>query len=475
MRKRLFTLELSFVFVFLCSSLSMIAQQQTFYADSLTKQISLSSYMELVKQNHPAIKVALGQVSMAEAEMLSAKGGFDPKLYTKLDQKYFKDNNYYSVLNGGVTVPTWLGLDLDVNYSENEGAFLNPMKTTPTGGLLSVGASLNIGKGLLFDQRRATYRNAQLMLQMGENEKRLQVNMVLMNAYKTYWKWYIAYENLQVLNEGLILAKTRLSAVKSQAVFGDKPAIDTVEALSQVQNREADLIQGKLDVQNQTLYLSAYLWGENLIPLELSSNAFPKKDEESIAANPLANIADTSLVNNPLLVSSRLKLQQIQVEKKLAKEMYKPTIKLKYNALQEPVGDLVNNYNMNNYTWGFQFGMPLLFRKERGKLRLLKAKEEIQQYELELKQKQLQVKIDAAINKLQALVDQTKVFKDLVNNYAVLVAAENKIFKGGEGSLFLVNSRESKYIEGYLKYNTIRLKAMESQAELNYLLSNFEE
>lgn len=130
---------------------------------------------------------------------------------------------------------------------------------------------------------------------------------------------------------------------------------------------------------------------------------------------------------------------------------------------------------MNNYTWGFQFGMPLLFRKERGKLRLLKAKEEMQQYELELKQKQLQVKIDAALNKLQALVDQTKVFKDLVNNYAVLVAAENKIFKGGEGSLFLVNSRESKYIEGYLKYNTIRLKAMESQAELNYLLSNFEE
>lgn len=451
------------------------AQDLTGENDLLNKSAySYASFMEVVKKYHPIVKVADLNITESEAKMLSARGGFDPKMYADLNQKYFKGTDYYNVLNGGVKIPTWFGLDFDVNYAQNEGVYLNPMYTTPNSGLLSVGASLNLGKGLLFDERRAAFKNAKILLEIGQNERQLIVNDLYFQATKAYWNWYVAYENLEVFKEGLVLAETRYTSVRSQSKLGDKPAIDTLEAFTQVQNRIADKVQGEVDYQNATLYLSVFLWGDDFIPLEVSEGAYPIKEELNTGdVFPNVNI-DSSFVNHPFVLENQFILDQISIEKRLAKEMYKPGLKLKYNAIQEPIGNFVDQYNMNNYTWGFQFDMPLLFRKERGKLRVLKAKEEQQALKVDLKQKEIEVKVGVASNKLDALLKQLDVYDELVQNYAKLVKAENKIFQGGEGSLFLVNSRETKYIQSYIKYNELKLKVYHGKAELNYLFLNYE-
>jgi hypothetical protein len=73
-------------------------------------------FMEMVRDNHPlAIRAGLA-VTGAEAGLLEARGGFDPVAGIDHSQKIFKGTKYYRILNGGVRVPTWYGIEFDEYY-----------------------------------------------------------------------------------------------------------------------------------------------------------------------------------------------------------------------------------------------------------------------------------------------------------------------------------------------------------------------
>ena len=54
----------------------------------------------------------------------------------------------------------------------------------------------------------------------------------------------------------------------------------------------------------------------------------------------------------------------------------------------------------------------------------------------------------------------------MVSDYQTLFAGEQQKFEAGESSLFLVNSRESKLIEGLLK--AIELNTQQQKAQTSY-------
>ena len=59
-------------------------------------------------------------------------------------------------------------------------------------------------------------------------------------------------------------------------------------------------------------------------------------------------------------------------------------------------------------------------------------------------------------------------------NYKRMVEGEERKFSVGESSLFLVNSRETSYIQSQMKANEIENKLFSAQAKLfNILALNF--
>lgn len=64
------------------------------------------------------------------------------------------------------------------------------------------------------------------------------MNQLNLDATDMYWRWALAFENLKVLQEGVELASSRFNYVKSSFEQGDLAAIDTVEAFSQLLNRQ---------------------------------------------------------------------------------------------------------------------------------------------------------------------------------------------------------------------------------------------
>jgi hypothetical protein len=79
---------------------------------------------------------------------------------------------------------------------------------------------------------------------------------------------------------------------------------------------------------------------------------------------------------------------------------------------------------------------------------------------------QLQNKVNALAQELQLSRRQLAQARELVNNYRRLLQAEVTKFNNGESSLFLVNSREVKYLDSVEKRIELEQKVQEVRAKL---------
>lgn len=432
------------------------------------------AFMDQVKTHHPLAMQADLRLDKGAAKLRKARGGFDPKVFSDVSQKYFSDKQYYSVINSGLKIPTWYGIEVESGYTENDGVFLNPQNSTPGAGLWYAGVSVPIGQGLFIDQRRAVLKKAKIYKESTIAERDLLYNELLYRAGKAYWDWFENYNTIKVYQNALEIGQQRFEAVKQGALFGDKPNIDTVEASIQVQNRMLKLQEAKLNYKNATAMLSVYLWADGIVPLEVSEITRPidSQDLGTVSAKQELNDALDSLTNrHPLLQQYQFKIDQLKIDEKWKKEQIKPTLNLKYNAINRPVGnDAFANYNVNNYTWGVEFNMPIFLRKERGELELAKLKINDAELELVAKQAAINYKAIAALNSLETTQQQITLFAKTVSDYSKLLNGERRMFNAGESSLFMVNSRESGYINTQLKYIQLLTKNHKASLELDYAI-----
>jgi outer membrane protein TolC len=432
-------------------------------------------FYALVIQNHPLAKQADLKIQFGEKSVLKARGGFDPKLYNQLNQKYFGGSQYYSFLNAGLKVPTWYGIELKSGFELNQGAFLNPEEKTPYGGLWYGGISMNVGQGLLIDQRRAELKKAQIYQQSTYVEQKLQLNELIYEAGYAYWNWFLAYHSTEVLREAFDLANQRYVAVKRMAFLGDRPAIDTLEAGIQVQNRDALYRNYQTDYQGTGFKLSTYLWDEHSAPLELDSLTKP----HSLDSIPwqstfilLNEEIDSAVLNHPYLSITNYKIESLKVDRRLKQEALKPQLNVQYNLINEPVNyNPLTNLSINNYKWGLSFEMPVLLRKERGDYAMAKLKIQDEQYNLDNNRAYLEYKIRNAFAEYQNSLNQVSIYQKTAEDSYGLLEAERTMFLIGESSLFLINARETAYIQAKLKLIEVMVKSQQALLSLKYALA----
>lgn len=435
--------------------------------------LTFDEYFELVKEHHPVARQAKLQNEFGDAYIAKAWGGFDPKFEVDLDQKYFDDKTYYQNLDNSFKVPTWFGIEVKGGFEQNAGKYLNPESTTPSNGLWYAGVSVPLGEGLFIDQRRADLKQAKLYAQSTDAERQLMINQLLLDAGSAYWQWFFAYHQVQVFQEAVVLADTRYEGVVQEVLAGDEPAIDSVEAGIQVQNRNLDLQQSQLDFANASAQLGVFLWQDGLVPLELAENTVPISTEEIILGRKdieLRGDIDSLVAAHPAMLQSQIKIDQLEVDRRLRLEQLKPDLNLNYNALNQAVnGDPLAGYSINNYKWGLSFSMPLLLQKERAELRLNNLKLQDADYALTLKQQTLVFKAIAALNQWETTVQQFELYTRTTDDYLKLLSGEREKFSIGESSVFLVNSRESSYIKARVKL--LELQVKNQQARLKWLHS----
>ena len=434
-------------------------------AQDSVQVLTLEQYHRIILANHPVASQARLLTEQARQELRIARGAFDPEISSKLQRKEFGGKEYYNIWDNTLKVPLWFGPALKAGFEKNQGQFLNPERTTPTDGLSYAGITVPLGQGLFIDERRATLRQAQLMQGIAEAERVKMINKLLLEATKDYWEWLFQYRTVQLYQEALNLADFRLKAVNIRAEEGDLAAIDTVEALMVVQDRQVQLQQALLNYNNNRLRVAVHLWAENAVPLELEENTVPTLLGSEIVALPpdsLTQLLQFARQNHPELIKLNLKGDQLEIEQRFAADKLKPKINVDYNVLQRDFylsEDALNQQYMgNNYKLGVSFSMPLFLRQERGKLQLTKAKQQANTLEIAQSAREIEATVVAAYNEWQALEEQIKLQEQAVANALRLRNGEITRFENGESSLFLINSREMKYLEAQVKLYELRAK-----------------
>ncbi|MBC8109931.1 MAG: TolC family protein [Verrucomicrobia bacterium] len=440
--------------------------------------MTLQQFYEGILAFHPVARQANLLPLEAKQLLREARGNFDPKVEIDFSRKFFADKTYYNFWDSYLKAPILpLGAELKAGYERNISDFpdLGPDYETPFDGLAYAGISLPIGQGLIIDARRNTLRQAEIYQGIADAERAKFINKLIFSAAKDYWNWYFAQRQLKLVQEGYNLADVRFRAIRERALAEEAAPIDTTEALITLQDREVQLLEAALALQNARIIVSNYLWDNARNPMELAPNVIP--DSVLVAAQRYNEASLQSLLvqaenQHPEVMKFTLKSQQLGIEQRFRREMLKPQLNVSYNYLtyypnlKSPIGS--DNWNMfsQNYKVGMDFSFPVFLRKERGKLQQVKIKLLQNEFDLSQTRREILNEIRAAYNQLKNLEQQMQVLEQQTINQARLVEAEYQKFELGESTLFLINTRENKLIDFRIKLESLKTKYEKALAEI---------
>jgi outer membrane protein TolC len=439
------------------------------------KVFSLQDLAELVFANHPIVKQAALLSDEARSQVLQARGGFDPKLGSDFHRKQFGGTEYYNNWGNELKVPIWPGgIDLKATYDRAVGTYVNPESRTPLNGLAGVGVSIPIGAGLLIDARRSTLRQAKALQAVAEADRVKQINEVWLQAAKDYWNWYYAFQQNQLIREGVALADRRFQATARRAQIGDQAPIDSVEAQITVQDR---LVQGEqlgVDLQNARLVLSNHLWNKDNQPVVLPTYAAPQLPvRDTVSRAEYQRLAELAAASHPTLLKLSAKNVQLGIEERYRRELLKPKINLSGTLITQGnfyQSEVPSYYGLgwDNHKVGVDFAFPLFLRAERGKLQYARIQLKENALEQQQSQRTIGTQVNTVYNTLKAYERQLALQAQTITNQRLLLRAELAKFELGESTIFLINARESKLIELRIKQESLRASYEKARAELYY-------
>lgn len=441
-------------------------------AQDSTRVLSAEQFIAIVRQYHPVALQAQNNIEQARAGITAARAFFDPVLQTEIAEKMFDGKQYYRYTQPQVTVPTWFGIELYAGTEHLAGSRINPEETP--GRTSYAGVSVPLLKDLLIDKRRATLQQAKILQRQSEAERRGAMNNLLQEALNAYWDW-MQQQRLKIIIDDLVTVnEQRLRLIKTSVQLGDRAAIDTIEALAQLQSFLSLQQEQEAAVQNARLTLSFFLWTPQTSPYLLPPDVQPAAAGTNTAPFTLTatdSLLQVARAQHPELQQYDFKLASLTIEQRLKFQSLLPKLNLKYNQLGK-------GYNVaktaaapllqNNYQYGISFALPLRLSEGRGAYRQAKLK--LQNVELDRTQKMVQIenKVKTYFNKLQALQAQLVIQQSALQNYQTLQRAEETRFFSGESSLFLINTRENKVLEAQQKLIELQTKLAQARIDLQW-------
>lgn len=452
-------------YLWLITILLSLFQFNSIHAQDTLLTLNAEQVLNLVKKFHPMARQSQIGIEKAKADILVARSAFDPILSHQTNAKTFDGLKYYQQITPEIKLPTWYGIELSAGMENLTGNRLDPTHTV--GQTNYVGISIPLAKNLVMDKRRAVLQQSKLLSTMAAVEQRAIINDLCMNALEAYWNWVNAYQTYLIIENNVAITKKRFQFVKGAFLNGERPAIDTIEALTQLQGFQ--YLQNKqwLSFQNAGLNLSTYLWKSNDEPYNLPITVRPEAGWENEVKITQFNLElnallDVALNHHPHLELYDYKLDFLDIDKQLKFQDLLPKVDLKYNQLGKGT-DLAQTAVTgplfeNNYQYGLKIEIPLRLSEGRGDYK--KAKLKIEETELDLVQKKwyINLKVKSYYNEFVNLKNQIELQSSNYNNYLLLVKAEERRFENGESSLFLINTRENKALENLEKLIELKTK-----------------
>lgn len=434
-----------YLIAFLLLSATAVSQNQ----DSLLTE---KQVLEIVRMFHPVVKQADIGVKKAQADITTARGMFDPSVSSGHIQKTFDGTDYYNYSQSEITIPVWFGMNLTAGVENVKGSRTDPQETP--GQTSFAGVSIPLAKNLLMDKRRAVLIQSKIFRQLSEEKRKSMINDLSLEAITYYWNWVQSYQQKEILQQTVQVNRKRLQMVVTAYQQGDRPAIDTTEALAQLQSFELALKQAELDFKNAGMELAVFFWNENEEPVLLPDYVIPdtswNKQILTESEIPALDQLLSSLQVHPDILQIDSKLGMLNVEKRLKFQELLPDVNFRYNRLGSGyrlINPITTPLFENNFQYGISVGVPLRLSQGRGEFRRARLSVEETRLEKNLKTRNIENNIRTTYNEIFNLLDQIRLMQAQYSNYLNLQRGEEIRYFNGESSLFMINTRENRTLE----------------------------
>jgi outer membrane protein TolC len=452
------------LFIF-CLSIFATAQAQQLVSDSVfvvsdtARTFTLGDFYKLLIQHHPVARQAALLSDVARQEIRFARGNFDPTLESQFSLKQYNNTTYYQLFNGSIKFPNRTPVSPIAGVQRNDGKYLNPENYIGDEFNFNqtyVGINIPLAKGLWTDERRIAIKQAEVFVELMEAEQVKIINKLLLEAAKDYWQWYYSYYNYRVAHNTTKIGWEIFRRVKLNFDGGEASPMDTVQAKITLLERQVSQQEAFAEWKNSTLKVCTYLWDSLMNPVDLPMEFTPVLDSTTgiLSENILEELKNYASTNHPELQKLNLKLQQLELDKRLVREYLKPKLDVSYYMLNQPFSPMELNPSFDfsdNYKLGVDFSIPLFLRKERAKLSQTKLKIASTTFERNLATRQVINDINTAHNYVlsNGLILQQQ--RSMVENYFRLMNAELVNLENGESDLFKINVQQEKLFQAQSK------------------------
>lgn len=431
--------------------------------------LSKDELLGIVRTYHPLVVAADIRLSRAKADVLAARGSFDPKVKADYDRKTFDNKVYYNYFNPEISIPTWYGVDIKAGAEDVLGERVN--NETTLGQTTYAGVNLN-ANSLIFDKRRASLRQAQAISNATAAEKEATINNVLLEAAEAYWDWVKAYQYYKLVTEVTNNTQLRYRFVVTEYIQGSRPAIDTTEILAQLQTFYVQQNEAELALTNAGLLLSTFMWNDAGAAVDWDDRIKP--DSGAIAREKATELPSfihfsNSIADHPKLRSIGYKIEALEIDRKLKAQYLIPKVDLSANVLGKgynlPSSD-GSTFLENNHKLGLSFSLPILQREARGMYKSAGLKIDEANTERSYIARQIENKVRSYYNEVLAVRKQAEIFNNAYLNNRRMFEGEKTRFTIGESSVFMVNTREVKLLQSALKLVDLNTKLQKKTATL---------
>jgi outer membrane protein TolC len=322
------------------------------------KPLSLKEAIALALENNKDIEVTRQNVRIAEFELQSASGFYEPKFtgQTFYERATVPNISFFApdvtetttgsiVGNAGLQayIPRF-GTVFDATVENQRIASDNPISIISpqynTGVTFRVTQPLFRGRG--FDQPRRAIEIAKRNLSLTDTQFRQRSIEIIATVQRAYWDLTYALRNLQVQRDGVRDAKAQLEHNRRLVEEGQLAPIDVVAAETQVANLELavyDALEAVSRAENVLKSLISQdrndaIWSESLVPTDSVELEAPR--------TTLPEALKLALENRPEIEINEAQQDINEIDQRFYREQTRPQVDLITSYTTSGVGGSLN-------------------------------------------------------------------------------------------------------------------------------------
>lgn len=418
----------------------------------------LPEVAQSIETFYPLIEAAQRDLQVAEGELQTARGAFDPVVRARADGApvgYYQSGRVDLL----VETPTpWWGTTFFAGYRASFGKFADydgKLETNQYGELRG-GVQVPLWRNGPIDRRRANIARAELgrgAASAGLTQQR--IDSLRIGALR-YWDWLAAGQRHRLANALLLLATTRDEQMAVRVQRGDLANIERTDNRRALLQRRGLTVLAERGQQQAAIELSLYLRSPDGAPQVVEPGRlpgdFPRPPAAGIDASSgrIERDVEWALQKRPEIERLRLAREQLRVERDWARNQQAPAIDAQL-AVSQDFGPGSDTRQPTVLEGSLVIDIPTLNRAARGRVTAAQAAMARIDAQLRLQRDRIGTEVRDMLSALSAAAERVRLASEEVRTAREVENAERERFALGDSTLFVVNLREQATFEAALR------------------------